>query len=1326
METKKILHHLPKAFDGHLLGLLLLTISHLLPPQGLAQSVQHPLITEFLASNRENLRDDQGATSDWIEIWNPGPIPFGTEGLFLTDDPERPAKWAFPNRSIPADGYLLVFASGRDFEGVDGTLHANFRVTASEGGFLALTRETDNRFEALSVFEAYPEQKPDISFGLSAGASSQVVYFPQPTPGRPNRPSTLQGFVADTEFSIDRGFYAEPITVTVSSATPGATLVYTVDGSLPSTRNGTQIRPSSEEAPTSHDIQIADTTTLRVMAFRPGFEPTNVDTQTYIFPDKVLQQDAEFHAIGDGVRWGHAGPDWEMDPDITEHPNPEIRPQPTDLLQIPTVSLGMSFDEMFGRNGIYIAGQSVERETSIEYLRPNLDPNSKVTNVGGFQTDGTVQIVGGSSPNRWKSDKLSLRLKFERDLEYPVFGRDAVDRFDTLVLDARLNNVWHYGGGVEPTGQRNRAQYVRDQYTANLHNLMGGTSPHGHHVHLYLNGIYWGIHTLHERPDDNFAASYLGGENEDYDSIKHRPNDVLQGSSENYLHLHSLANQVRGSSSVISSIQEILDIPDFTDYMLVNYYVANTDWAHHNWYASFNREAPNGRWRFHSWDAEKGLHRVMDDRTNRNDEGGPTNLHHDLAHNPEYRLQFADRAYQALRYGPLSPDAARQTYFEISETINLPIRVESARWGDNQRSTPYDRLDWIATRNQLFGESRQTSHELHDYFTRRSDIVLDQFRRRGWLPSLEPPVFNQHGGLVETGFITTIESSESGTIYYTINGEDPRIPGTSGEQTSTPLIQAGARKKALMPQDDRSSATWMLPEFDDSDWPEGRRGAGYENGNGYQAFLDSNLNFGDLVSSSTHETIYMRVEFNVSDPSIFDGMTLKMRYDDGFVAYLNGSEIARANSRGNAGTRQAWNASASTTHSDNEATSFVPFDVSDAVPLLNAGRNVLAIHGLNTGQSSSDFLIWPTLDAFESSGGSPSGIHPSATRYLGGVRIQEPVLVKARIKSGSNWSPLLQASFHPNTDGPSPQNLTISKIHYHPAPLSSAEREAGIQDREDFEFLELKNLSDQHLDLSGASFSDGIRFGFAQSLPQLPPRGTIVIAAAPKAFSLRSQSDTQVYGPFRFGSRLANNGERLTLIDEAGSTIFSVRYDDSSPWPEQVDGSGFALSLQSPQTGIDLNDPEQWVAVPQDPSALESSGSQMFQAWLDVHFSPAELANSTISGHHADPDEDGISNLREYFFGTSPRERNPRVPDLQMVANEPSQDGFIDLQFTRVHPIAPDLWHLEMSPDLLHWESIQANGTEHASTSSTRTIRMRVSPALEKAFFRLVITPPTD
>lgn len=268
----------------------------------------------------------------------------------------------------------------------------------------------------------------------------------------------MAGFVVDTAFSVDRGFYDASFDVVISSETPGASIIYTTDGSLPSEDplNGIQVNPANAVTPPRATVSVTTTTNLRAVAVKTGFEPTNVDTHTYIFRSAVLQQSNL--TVPEYANWGYAGPDYEMDPEIVNHPDPEVRPTAEDFLRVPTVSLTMKWDEIFGSGGIYIAGESVERATSIEYLNPEsslAEPNLKK----GFQVNGTVQIVGGSSTGRWKSDKLSMRLKFSPDLRFSLFGDDRTDRFDTLVLDNRLNNSWHYNPGSSAgPSQAQRAQ----------------------------------------------------------------------------------------------------------------------------------------------------------------------------------------------------------------------------------------------------------------------------------------------------------------------------------------------------------------------------------------------------------------------------------------------------------------------------------------------------------------------------------------------------------------------------------------------------------------------------------------------------------------------------------------------------------------------------------------------------------------------------------------------------------------------------------------------------------------------------------------------------
>ncbi len=1168
--------------------LLVLGALPLLPLFLVGQSTPAPIISEFLASNDSGLTDATGAHEDWIELFNPGSTPVTFENLYLTDDRETPDQWPLPEGRLEPGGTILYFASGN---ALTSPRHTNFRLSRQAGSFLALTRRTDTGFETLSLFDGYPSQVQDVSFGFAPNQDQSPVYFRTPTPDAPNESNALEGFVADTRFSLDRGFYQEPIQVTITSATPGATLVYTTDGSAPSTRHGNRVSPPNAETPPQQTVRIATTTTLRVMAFRTGWEPTNIDTQTYIFPERVLEQDSRFHAIGTAQRWGHAGPDWEMDSEITGHSDEAIRPEPTDLLRLATVSLSVDFDEVFGRNGIYIAGQNVERPSAIEFLDPSLDQNNSVQSVRSFQVDGTVQIVGGSSPNRWKSDKLSLRLKFQPDLQFAVFGNRAANRFDTLVLDARLNNVWHYGGGVEPVGQRNRAQYVRDQYAANLHNALGGNSPHGRHIHLYLNGIYWGIHTLHERPDDNFAATYLGGENEDYDAIKHRPSDVLQGSSTNYNRLLNTASQAGRDNEAYREIERLLDILDFIHYMLVNYFVGNTDWAHHNWYASYSRGTPNGQWHFHSWDAEKGLHNVTDNLTNRNDSGGPTQLFRDLIEHPEFRMQFADQAYEALRHGVLTPTTARQMYLDITQPLDQAIRIESARWGDNQRNEPFNRLDWVRTRDLITGDASNPSGPLANYFPRRSEIVLGQFAARGWLTALEPPLLSQHGGAVDPGATISIQGHENNLIYYTSDGSDPRLPGEPAIIVSTELIADGSSKRALMPEDNSLASRWFQPDFDDASWPTGRRGAGYENNNGYQSFIDPNFNFEERVNGSDNETLYLRIPFEYTSEEDYDQLTLLIRFDDGFIAYLNGTEVARANSPGQVGQPQAWNANATATHSDAEAVEYQSFDISAALPSLRNGRNVLAVHGLNRGGNSSDFLIWPKLEVGRRTGGQDASLNPTAVRYTTPIAVTQSQEIIARQWDGQQWSPRVRAQFVPQASPPNATNLRVTKIHYHPAAPTATERDAGFTRRADFEFLEITNLTDRTIPLNGLHLTQGAQFEIPSQLPAplLAGNQSLIIAANPDAYRARYGDHPALFGPFAHGTQLSNGGEPLGLANADGEVIFNLRYDDVVPWPTLADGAGFALALRDPANTADITAPAAWMAVPQDATAATPS-----------------------------------------------------------------------------------------------------------------------------------------
>ena len=93
----------------------------------------------------------------------------------------------------------------------------------------------------------------------------------------------------------------------------------------------------------------------------------------------------------------------------------------------------------------------------------------------------------------------------------PASGGMGSDLFDTLTLHAAFNDHWVWGGAA--------AQMQRDQWCRDAQNAMGGYGPHGTYVHLYLNGLYWGLYNMGEKGDASYAAHYLGGEKEEYDAF---------------------------------------------------------------------------------------------------------------------------------------------------------------------------------------------------------------------------------------------------------------------------------------------------------------------------------------------------------------------------------------------------------------------------------------------------------------------------------------------------------------------------------------------------------------------------------------------------------------------------------------------------------------------------------------------------------------------------------------------------------------------------------------------------------------------------------------
>ncbi|MHA3772454.1 CotH kinase family protein [Verrucomicrobiota bacterium sgz303538] len=183
-------------------------------------------LSEFVAENDNGLRDADGERNDWLEIHNSSTNAVSTEGWSLTDNPLLPRKWALPAKAIPAGGFLVVFASGKNRTAADAELHTNFAIQNATG-YLALVRPDGS---VATAYTSYPEQYADIAYGLTSTGSAK--YLRVPTPGAPN----VDGITAvrpKPEFTPAAGSFSGTLNVEVISTLAGGSLRYTTDGQLP-------------------------------------------------------------------------------------------------------------------------------------------------------------------------------------------------------------------------------------------------------------------------------------------------------------------------------------------------------------------------------------------------------------------------------------------------------------------------------------------------------------------------------------------------------------------------------------------------------------------------------------------------------------------------------------------------------------------------------------------------------------------------------------------------------------------------------------------------------------------------------------------------------------------------------------------------------------------------------------------------------------------------------------------------------------------------------------------------------------------------------------
>ena len=526
------------------------------------------VINEFMSNNETVLADEDGEYSDWIELYNNSDVPINLLYYSLSDKIDNLNKWNFPDITIHSHGFLLVFASDKNRLNVD-ELHTNFKISAS-GESLFLSNNLGQIIDQIEPIEL-SENK---SYGRLPDGSDNLLTLSFFTPSNSNN------YNNKLTFAYDGGFHANPFYQKINSLN-GDTIYYTLDGSTP-TESSSVFFDSLKmdykysaanvfsDIPTTPDQslislkawkspnEIVDKANiLRYASYRNGIRTSEIYTHTYIVDSTIFEK-----------------------------------------YKLPIISLVTDAKYFFdSEEGIYVPG--VHHDTLNPYWTGNYfqrdDIWEKPVHIEYYEKDGTlgfsqnagVKIHGGKTrQGAQKSLKLYARNEYgKKYFDYPLMPHRDHPKYKRFLLRATMG-TWHN-------------TLLNDVLAHEIARGVGINYQDYRPAVVFINGEYWGIHTIRDRIDERYIGySY----DLDKDSVEFRGfYNIPYNRMIDYIEENGLSDDIH-----YDSIQKLIDIENFIDYHITEMFLQNADWPVNN-IEAWKEKNSNGKWRWIFYDIDGGF-----------------------------------------------------------------------------------------------------------------------------------------------------------------------------------------------------------------------------------------------------------------------------------------------------------------------------------------------------------------------------------------------------------------------------------------------------------------------------------------------------------------------------------------------------------------------------------------------------------------------------------------------------------------------------------------------------------------------------------------------